>query len=93
VLVLFLIAIAWTAWPAAVLVMSGVAGTLFSLQFIVYGLHRAALAALWVFRAGARAGAAVWRRGAARIQAQTQEQTQIRTTCGPNVPGEGAVAM
>ncbi|KAI9571545.1 hypothetical protein HD554DRAFT_2071470 [Boletus coccyginus] len=35
----FLLSVAWTAWPSAVLVMSFLAGVLFSLQFIVYGVH------------------------------------------------------
>ncbi|KAF8838514.1 hypothetical protein BDN67DRAFT_933660 [Paxillus ammoniavirescens] len=38
-LMTFLLAVAWSAWPNAVLVMSFVAGMLISLQFIVYGLH------------------------------------------------------
>jgi hypothetical protein len=38
-LMIFLLSVAWTAWPTAVLVMSFVAGVLFSLQFIVYGVH------------------------------------------------------
>ncbi|KIJ60037.1 hypothetical protein HYDPIDRAFT_117720 [Hydnomerulius pinastri MD-312] len=35
----FLLSVAWSAWPTAVLVMSFMAGTLISLQFIVYGVH------------------------------------------------------
>ncbi|KAI9432110.1 hypothetical protein H4582DRAFT_2084046 [Lactarius indigo] len=42
-LVIFLGAIAWTTWPATVLVMCVLAGLLVSLQFIVYGCHRLAL--------------------------------------------------
>ena len=38
-LMTFLLSVAWTAWPTAVLVMSFMAGVLFSLQFIVYGVH------------------------------------------------------
>ncbi|OAX36532.1 hypothetical protein K503DRAFT_744218 [Rhizopogon vinicolor AM-OR11-026] len=38
-LMAFLIAVAWSAWPNAVLVMCFMAGILISLQFIVYGLH------------------------------------------------------
>ncbi|KAF9227051.1 hypothetical protein BS17DRAFT_774855 [Gyrodon lividus] len=38
-LMTFLLSVAWSAWPNAVLVMSFVAGMLISLQFIVYGLH------------------------------------------------------
>ncbi|KAH9056885.1 hypothetical protein EDB87DRAFT_1634096 [Lactarius vividus] len=49
-LVVFLGAIAWTAWPAAVLVMCVLAGLLVSLQFIVYGCHRLALGLAWMVR-------------------------------------------
>ncbi|KAI0296340.1 hypothetical protein B0F90DRAFT_1746771 [Multifurca ochricompacta] len=42
--------IAWSAWPAAVLVMSMLAGVLISLQFIVYGCHRIALGLAWMLR-------------------------------------------
>jgi len=38
-LMIFLLSVAWTAWPTAVLVMSFVVGVLISLQFIVYGVH------------------------------------------------------
>jgi len=49
-LVGFLGAIAWTAWPAAVLVMCVLTGVLISLQFIVYGCHRFALGLAWILR-------------------------------------------
>ena len=49
-LVVFLGAIAWAAWPAAVLVMCALAGLLVSLQFIVYGCHRIALGLAWMLR-------------------------------------------
>jgi hypothetical protein len=55
-LVGFLCAIAWTAWPAAVLVMCVLTGVLVSLQFIVYGFHRLALGFAWMMR-GAWLGA------------------------------------
>ena len=55
-LVGFLCAIAWTAWPAAVLVMCVLTGVLISLQFIVYGFHRLALGFVWMLR-GAWLGA------------------------------------
>ncbi|KAN0091511.1 hypothetical protein V8E55_005077 [Tylopilus felleus] len=38
-LMTFLLSVAWSAWPTAVLVMSFMAGVLVSLQFIVYGVH------------------------------------------------------
>lgn len=38
-LMTFLLSVAWSAWPTAVLVMSFMAGVLVSLQFIVYGMH------------------------------------------------------
>ncbi|KAI0312830.1 hypothetical protein OF83DRAFT_1086747 [Amylostereum chailletii] len=52
-LALFLVSVAWTAWPSAVLVLSFLAGMLVCLQFLVYGVQQAALAiargvrALW----------------------------------------------
>lgn len=49
-LVGFLCAMAWTAWPNAVLIMCIFAGVLISLQFIVYGCHRIALCLAWVLR-------------------------------------------
>ncbi|KAI0253320.1 hypothetical protein BJV78DRAFT_1351907 [Lactifluus subvellereus] len=49
-LVGFLGAMAWTAWPTAVLVMCIFAGVLVSLQFIVYGFHRIALCLAWILR-------------------------------------------
>jgi hypothetical protein len=55
-LVGFLGAVAWAAWPTAVLVMSGITGVLVSLQFIVYGFHRLALCLAWILR-GAWLGA------------------------------------
>ncbi|KAH0828139.1 hypothetical protein J3R83DRAFT_3827 [Lanmaoa asiatica] len=42
-LMTFLLSVAWAAWPTAVLVMSFMAGLLVSLQFIVYGIHCAAV--------------------------------------------------
>lgn len=38
-LMAFLLSVAWSAWPTAVLVMCFIAGVLISLQFIIYGLH------------------------------------------------------
>jgi hypothetical protein len=55
-LVGFLGAMAWAAWPAAVLVMCVLTGVLVSLQFIVYGFHRLALGSAWMLR-GAWLGA------------------------------------
>ncbi|KAI0246613.1 hypothetical protein BJV78DRAFT_123550 [Lactifluus subvellereus] len=49
-LVGFLGAVAWTAWPTAVLVMCIFAGVLVSLQFIVYGFHRIVLCLAWILR-------------------------------------------
>ncbi|KAI0829114.1 hypothetical protein BC628DRAFT_1409086 [Trametes gibbosa] len=49
-LMLFLLAVAWTAWPTAVLVMSFVAGILLTSQFLVFGIHRAVNFTIWVVR-------------------------------------------
>ncbi|EIW63722.1 uncharacterized protein TRAVEDRAFT_41151 [Trametes versicolor FP-101664 SS1] len=62
-LMLFLLGVAWTAWPTAVLVMSFVAGVLLSSQFLVFGIHRAVNFVVWAVRvtwrkvAGARQSA------------------------------------
>ncbi|KAG2338896.1 hypothetical protein BDR05DRAFT_992331 [Suillus weaverae] len=42
-LMVFLLSVAWSAWPTAVLVMCFIAGVLISLQFIIYGLHCAVI--------------------------------------------------
>ncbi|KIK41245.1 hypothetical protein CY34DRAFT_68801, partial [Suillus luteus UH-Slu-Lm8-n1] len=42
-LMAFLLSVAWSAWPTAVLVMCFIAGFLISLQFIIYGLHCAVI--------------------------------------------------
>ncbi|KAH9988208.1 hypothetical protein BJV77DRAFT_1022843 [Russula vinacea] len=73
-LVGFLCAVAWTAWPTAVLVMCLITGVLVSLQFIVYGFHRLALCLAWMLRGvwlgiffvGSRLRA-VFRRGQAQV--------------------------
>jgi hypothetical protein len=53
-LMAFLIAVAWSAWPKAVLVMCFMAGILISLQFIIYGLHCVVVCAASVIRAACR---------------------------------------
>ena len=49
-LVGFLGAVAWAAWPTAVLIMCVITGVLVSLQFLVYGFHHLALCLVWVLR-------------------------------------------
>ena len=81
-LVGFLGAIAWTAWPSAVLVMCVITGVLVSLQFIVYGCHRLALGLAWMLR-GAWLGAvyvgrrlrAVFERGKAEVPVEREPVT------------------
>ena len=84
-LVGFLCAMAWAAWPTAVLVMCVFAGVLVSLQFIVYGFHRIALGLAWILR-GFWLGACYFGsrvRGVfARDQAQNSDQAG-----GEKVPG------
>jgi hypothetical protein len=55
-LVGFLGAVAWVAWPTAVLVMCGITGVLISLQFIVCDFHRLVLCLARILR-GAWLGA------------------------------------
>ncbi|KAG2101341.1 uncharacterized protein F5147DRAFT_709205 [Suillus discolor] len=49
-LMAFLLAVAWSAWPTAVLAMCFIAGVLISLQFIIYGLHCAVICMGEIFR-------------------------------------------
>jgi hypothetical protein len=80
-LVGFLCAIAWAAWPTAVLVMCVITGVLVSLQFIVYGFHRLALCLAWMLR-GVWLGAffvgsrlrAVFTRGQAQVPVMVERE-------------------
>ncbi|KAI0776335.1 hypothetical protein BD413DRAFT_265646 [Trametes elegans] len=65
-LMFFLLSVAWTAWPTAVLVMSFVAGVLLSSQFLVYGAHRFVNCVVWAVRI-------VWRKTAASTSTQPAE--------------------
>jgi len=79
-LVGFLCAVAWVAWPAAVLVMCGITGVLVSLQFIVFGFHRLALCLAWILR-GAWPGAVY--AGSRLRAATTRGQPQDPVEKGP----------
>ncbi|KAH8997164.1 hypothetical protein EDB86DRAFT_930990 [Lactarius hatsudake] len=88
-LTIFLGAIAWVAWPAAVLVMCVLAGLLVGLQFIVYGCHRLALGLAWMVRGVwsgvlyvSRAARAFFGRGAAAA-ASAQGEQQVDPAAAP----------
>ena len=49
-LTLFLLIVAWAEWPSAVLVVSFLAGILFSLQYLVFGCHRLFNLVTWCVR-------------------------------------------
>lgn len=49
-LMAFLLSVAWSAWPTAVVAMCFIAGVLISLQFIIYGLHCAVICMGDIFR-------------------------------------------
>ncbi|OSX66820.1 hypothetical protein POSPLADRAFT_1072046 [Postia placenta MAD-698-R-SB12] len=49
-LTLFLLIVAWSAAPSAVLVLSFLAGVLVSLQYLVFGCHRAFNFVIWACR-------------------------------------------
>ncbi|KAH8099900.1 hypothetical protein BXZ70DRAFT_1008870 [Cristinia sonorae] len=49
-LMVFLLTVAWEAWPTVVLVMSFLAGTLVGLQYVVWGVHRVGNGIVWVVR-------------------------------------------
>jgi len=75
-LVGFLAAMAWTAWPTAVLVMCVLTGMLVSLQFIVYGFHRFALGLAWILR-GAWLGALYVGNRARAVFVSRQASTEV----------------
>lgn len=49
-LMLFLLTVAWAAWPSAVLVMCGGCGMLLTLQYLVYGVRGVARIVVWGVR-------------------------------------------
>ncbi|KAI0931091.1 hypothetical protein AcW2_000050 [Taiwanofungus camphoratus] len=49
-LMLFLLGVAWNAWPSAVLVMSFLSGVLLTLQYLVFGCHRLFNMVMWATR-------------------------------------------
>ncbi|KAG1735994.1 hypothetical protein EDB19DRAFT_1722862 [Suillus lakei] len=53
-LMTFLLSVAWSAWPTAVLVMCFIAGVLICLQFIIYGLHCAVVCMTEIIRRARR---------------------------------------
>ncbi|KAH9854503.1 hypothetical protein C2E23DRAFT_884079 [Lenzites betulinus] len=73
-LMFFLLAVAWTAWPTAVLVMSFAAGILLTSQFLVFGIHRAVNFIIWVVRVA-------WRKAAGARQ--TPSPPHLRVTSEP----------
>ncbi|KAI0674017.1 hypothetical protein C8Q78DRAFT_666780 [Trametes maxima] len=76
-LMFFLLSVAWTAWPTAVLVMSFVAGLLLSSQFLIFGVHRFVNLLVWVARVS-------WRRlHASRQTAEPQSQPPIQPSPPP----------
>ena len=56
-LMIFLLTVAWAAWPTAVLVMCCCAGTLLTLQYLVFGVRRTASFVVRLLR-----GCIGWRR-------------------------------
>ncbi|KAM5538370.1 hypothetical protein V8D89_007972 [Ganoderma adspersum] len=82
----FLLAVAWTAWPTAVLVMSFVAGFLLTSQFVIFGIHRLVNFVVWTVRVAWRA--AVRRSGAgtpcpeAQLRPQAHAQVQVQGAAG-----------
>lgn len=62
-LTMFLLTVAWSAWPTAVLVMSCLAGTIFSLQYLIFGAHRMVNMCIWIVKGIFRGLAITFRRG------------------------------
>ena len=89
----FLLAVAWTAWPTAVLVMSFVAGFLLTSQFVVFGIHRLINFGVWTVRVAWRA---VVRRsgrgvqGPPEAQLRPQAHAQVQVQAQAQVQGHGA---
>ena len=89
----FLLAVAWTAWPTAVLVMSFVAGFLLTSQFVVFGIHRLINFGVWTVRVAWRA---VVRRsgrgvlGPPEAQLRPQAHAQVQVQVQVQVQGHGA---
>ncbi|PCH34472.1 hypothetical protein WOLCODRAFT_135730 [Wolfiporia cocos MD-104 SS10] len=73
-LMIFLLTVAWSAWPTAVLVFSFVCGIVFTLQYLVFGFHRCMNFCIWAIEV-------VWRfiarRGSRNVAASVQQQQQV----------------
>ena len=86
----FLLAVAWTAWPTAVLVMSFVAGFLLTSQFVVFGIHRLINFGVWTVRVAWRAAV---RRSGKGVQgppeAQLRPQAQVQAQGAAGGHGQG----
>ncbi|EJF67498.1 hypothetical protein DICSQDRAFT_165322 [Dichomitus squalens LYAD-421 SS1] len=79
-LMLFLLAVAWTAWPTAVLVMSFVAGFLLTSQFVIFGIHRLINLVVWVIRVSWRT--VMTRRSSSMPSAYPEAQLGPQTSSG-----------
>ncbi|KAF7791086.1 hypothetical protein EIP86_002047 [Pleurotus ostreatoroseus] len=71
-LMLFLLAVAWTAWPTAVLVLCCLAGTLLTLQYLVFGFHRAVNFGIWLAQRA-------WRGIARKVWSNAGEPMELET--------------
>ncbi|KZT63633.1 hypothetical protein DAEQUDRAFT_733601 [Daedalea quercina L-15889] len=78
-LAVFLLTVAWAEWPSAVLVVSFLAGVLFTLQYLVFGCHRMFNFTAWCVRR-------VWR---ALVSRPTGRETEGSAVVGD--VGEGVV--
>ena len=64
-LMLFLLTVAWMAWPTAVLVMCFVTGVVLTLQYLIFGARRVVGGVMWVVK---RVGSRIGRRGTGKKQ-------------------------
>ena len=87
-LMAFLLAVAWTAWPTAVLVMSFVAGFLLTSQFVIFGIHRLINFIVWTIRVAWRA--VVRRKSPPCPEAQLRPQGAVGVGQGQGM-GQGQV--
>ncbi|CCL99059.1 uncharacterized protein FIBRA_01070 [Fibroporia radiculosa] len=101
-LMLFLLSVAWAAWSTAVLVMSCFAGVLFSMQYLIFGCHRAVNFCVWIVRTAWRAAvrrevAAADARPAPEVRAHEGGRAHahmvpdVRERMPASVPTKGAI--
>ncbi|PSR72064.1 hypothetical protein PHLCEN_2v12045 [Hermanssonia centrifuga] len=70
----FLLVVAWDAWPTAVLIMCCAAGTFLTLQYLIFGCHRAVNFIIWGLQGLCRWG---WSLGSGGTGAQNESHPSL----------------